>query len=117
MVRVELHDTQLDDCIGNARYEYIKYGVGNITQDVIFTIALSANVSQYELPAGVTEVVKVKEFDTSSHGINTLFSVENYLYNSGILSFLDNVGNYSMVDYHMALEFIDLLDRYMPDYY
>lgn len=22
-----------------------------------------------------------------------------------------------MVDYHMALEFIDLLDRYMPDYY
>ena len=117
MVRVELHDTQIDDCIEQARYEYIKWATGNITEEVAFTVALSAGISEYELPSGVTEIVRVKEFDTSAHGINTLFSVQNYLYNQGVLSFLKNVGSYSMVDYHMALEFIDLLDRYMPEYY
>ncbi|MFW6029246.1 MAG: hypothetical protein ACOCRO_03230 [Halanaerobiales bacterium] len=83
----------------------------------MFTIALSAGIDEYELPSGVTEIVKVKELDVSSQGINTLFSVQNYMYNQGILSFLDNVGNYSMIDYHMALDFIELLDRYTPSYY
>lgn len=117
MVRVELHDTQIDDCIMKAREEYIKWGVGSATDEVFFTIPLSAGIDTYDLPSGVTEIVKVKEFDTSVHGINTLFSVENYLYNQGVLGFLDNIGRYSMLDYHMALEFIDLLDRYTPNYY
>lgn len=117
MVRVELHDSQIEDCIGQGKYEYIKWAVGNSTEEVVFTIALSAGIDEYELPSGVTEIVKVKELDVSSQGINTLFSVQNYMYNQGILSFLDNVGNYSMIDYHMALDFIELLDRYTPSYY
>lgn len=117
MVRVELHDTQIDDCIMKSREEYIKWAVGNATDEVFFTVPLSAGVDTYELPSGVTEIVKVREFDTSAHGINTLFTIENYLYNQGVLAFLDNIGKYSMIDYHMALEFIDLLERYTPNYY
>lgn len=117
VVRVELHDSQIHDQLNMARSEYIKWATGGATREMTFTIALSAGVAEYDLPSGVTEVIKVKEIDTSAHGINTLFSVENYLYNQGVLSFLDNAGNYSMVDYHMALEFIELLDRYMPSYY
>ena len=117
MVKVELHDSQIEDCILQGRYEYVKWAVGNATEEVVFTVALSAGIDTYEMPSGVTEIVKVKEFDTSAQGINTLFSVQNYLYNQGVLSFLDNVGSYSMIEYHMALEFIDLLDRYMPNYY
>jgi len=117
MIRVELHNSQIEDCMAMARDEYMRWAVGGATDEVTFTIALSAGVSEYELPSGVTEVVKARDFDTSAHGINTLFSAENYLYNQGVLSFLDNIGNYSMIDYHMALEFIDLLDRYFPSYY
>jgi len=116
-VRVELHPTQIESCIDEARDELIYWATGNATEEIFFTVALSASIDEYELPSGVTTVVNVKEFDTSAHGINTLFSTQNYLYNQGVLSFLDNIGNYSMVDYHMALEFIDLLDRYMPNYY
>jgi len=117
MVRVELHNSQIEDCMAMSRDEYMRWAVGGATNEVTFTIELSAGVSEYELPSGVTEVVKVRDYDSSMHGINTLFSAENYLYNQGVLSFLDNIGNYSMVDYHLALEFIDLLDRYFPSYY
>ncbi|MFW6046450.1 MAG: hypothetical protein ACOCP4_01520 [Candidatus Woesearchaeota archaeon] len=78
---------------------------------------LSSGINEYELPAGVTEVVKVKQFDTAGGGINTLFSVQNYLYNTGVLSFLDSIGTYGLLDYHLALDFIDTLDRYIPDKY
>ena len=117
IVKVELHDSQIDDAIMAAREQYLKWAVGTATTEVFFTLALSADVGEYEMPSGVTEVVSVKEFDTAMSGINTLFSVQNYLYNQGVFSFLNNVGNYSMVDYHLALDFMDLLDRYSPDYY
>lgn len=117
MVRVELHESQIEDHINKARSEYLKWASGSATEEIFFTIALSAGVGEYDLPSGVNEIITVNEIDTSVHGINTLFSLENYLYNSGILGFLDNLGSYSLIDYHMALEFIDLLDRYTPNYY
>lgn len=117
MVRVELHDSQLEDCLKKSRDEFIKWASGNVTDEVFFTMELSSGINEYELPAGVTEVVKVKQFDTAGGGINTLFSVQNYLYNTGVLSFLDSIGTYGLLDYHLALDFIDTLDRYIPDKY
>lgn len=117
MVRIELHDTQIDDCIHTARYEYIKWAAGNITQEATFALPLSAGIAEYDLPSGVTNIVKAKGYNTSVHGINTLFSVENYLYNKGILAFLDNLSGYTWLDYHIALEYMDLIDKYIPDYY
>ena len=119
MVRVELHDLQLEDCIMEARSEFVKWAAGNATVETTFTLPLSSGVKEYEMPGGVTEIIKCKEFETGngSGGINTLFSVENYLYNAGILSFLDNLGGYTLVDYHLALDFLDTIDRYIPDKY
>lgn len=117
MVRVELHDSQIEDCLFNAREEYIKWGSGSAVEEVFFTIALSAGVSEYELPSGVTEIVKIREFGTSTSGINTLFTTENYMYNHGMLSFLDNMGSYSFIDYFLALQFLDLLEKFTTTYY
>lgn len=117
MVKVELHDSQIEDCLFNAREEYIKWASGSATDEVFFTIALSAGIDTYELPSGVTEVIKVKEFSTSMHGINTLFTTENYMYNQGMLSFLHNLGSYSIIDYYLALGFLELIERLFPYYY
>lgn len=118
MVRVELHESQLDDCVGKARNEFIGWAAGNATEECFFTLELSAGVDEYVLPSGVKEIIKVKQFDTAGGGINTLFSAQNYMYNAGYLSFIDNLGRGgSFVDYHMALNFIDMMDRYFPDKY
>jgi hypothetical protein len=74
-------------------------------------------VAEYELPSGVTEVITCKDIDSSGGGINTLFSTQNFLYNSGALNFLNNIGQYSILDYHMTLDYLDLIDQYTPDYY
>ena len=116
MVRVELHESQIEDACNKAKDEFLKWAHGNATEDVSITLELSSGVSDYVLPAGITEIVKIKDFGIGAGGINTLFSTENILYNFGVYSFLDNpITGYSMVDYHLALEFMDLLDRYIPD--
>ena len=117
VVRIELHTSQIQDCIDTGKQEYLKWANGEATNEVNFTVALSGDVGEYDLPSGVTDIISVSEADTSITGINTLFTVENYLYNQGALGFMKNVGNYDMLDYHLSLEFIDLLDRYTPNYY
>lgn len=117
VVRVELHDSQIEDAIYKAREKFIKWATGDATDEVFFTIALSANVAEYELPSGVTEVITCKDIDSSGGGINTLFSTQNFLYNNGALNFLNNIGQYSILDYHMTLDYLDLIDQYTPDYY
>ncbi len=117
MVRVELHESQIESAINSAKDQFIKWGSGESTQEIFFTIALSAGINEYDLPSGITTITKVNEFNASMTGINTLFTVQNYLYNTGVLSFLKNIGSYSMVDYHLSLQFIEVLDKYMPNYY
>ena len=119
MVRVELHDSQIMDCLNKARSEFIKWATGSASEEVFFTVALSADIDTYDMPAGVTEIVKIKELGFgATGGINTLFSTQNYLYNQGFYGFLETGGsNYSMVDYHVALDYMELLDRYIPNKY
>ena len=117
MVKVELDYSQMEDAVDYARSKFIKWAVGNATQEVYFTMALSASQYMYDMPTGVTEVLSYASTGISS-GINTLFTVENYMYSRGMLdSLVNNYEGYNLVSYHIAREFIDTLRRYTPDMY
>jgi len=117
MIKVELDYSQMEDAVNYARSKFIKWAVGNATQEVYFTMALSATQYMYDMPTGVTEVISYESTGISS-GINTLFTVENYMYSRGMLDGLVNsYEGYTLVSYHIARDFIDTLRRYTPDAY
>jgi len=117
MVRVELHNTQIEQHIDEAKDLFLKWASGNATVDQFFTLPISANCTEYDLPGGVTDVITVQSSGMGGGGINTLFSTSNVMYNSGMLSFIHNIGGYSMVDYHLALDHMETIQRYIPDKY
>lgn len=118
MVKVELDQSQIYDAIDYARSKFIKYAIGQATHETWITFALSGSQHLYDLPVGVTEVVAYNDEDGVG-GINTLFTVENFLYNEGIYNPLFNSGGsgYNMISYHIALDFLESMDRYTTSTY
>lgn len=118
LIKVELDDSQIIDNIDYARQKFVKWAIGQGTQDYYFTLMLSAGVSYYDCPAGITEVI---EYETHAAGtIHTLFTMENYLYNQGMYDQLLMRGastGYTMVSYHIARDFLETIKRYVVDSY
>ena len=118
MVKVELDPQQITDSIDYARKKWMKWAAGQATHEVFFTFLLSAGVSLYDLPMGVTEIIS-KDTTGVSSGINTLFTIDNFLYNQGLYESLYNTANqgYTMISYHIARDFLDTVRKYTPDKY
>ena len=120
MVKVELDPTQIYDAIDYAKSKFVKWAVGQATQETFFTVMLSAGQNVYDLPVGVTEIINYEESGGYGGGINHLFTVDNFLYNQGMFNALTNssTGNaYSLVSYHIARDFLETLKRYTPTMY
>jgi len=118
VVKVELDPQQIYDTIDYARDKFIKWAVGNAVTETYFTVLLSAGQIFYDLPIGVTEIVDYYD-QGASYGVNTLFTIDNFLYSQGMFSPLlwpGNVG-YSFVSYHIALDFLSMVRRYAPTKY
>lgn len=118
IIKVELDTTQIYDAIDYARDKFIRYATGNATQEVYFTMALSATQYLYDMPVGVTDVLSYSSNGISS-GINTLFTVENYMYSNGMFDGLVKTysSGYDLISYHIAMDFLETLHRYTPDEY
>lgn len=118
MVKVELSEAQIYDNIDYTLQKFKKWAIGQGVQEHYFTLMLSAGVSEYDCPVGVTEVV---EYETHAAGtIHTLFTMENYLYNQGMYDQLLMRGastGYTMVSYHIARDFLEAVKRYVVDSY
>lgn len=119
MVKVELDPTQLFLAIDIARNKFIKWAVGQATQETFITVMLSAGQHVYDLPIGVTEVVSYEDRQGTYGDINTLFTIDNFLYNQGAFDMLLNTtgDNYSMISYHIARDFLETVQRYTPSVY
>lgn len=117
LVKVELTEDQIDDAIDDSVFEYVRWATSNANEEVFFTISLSAGQSLYDLPEGVITVLDYDDSGGSSTGgVNTLFTVESFLYTMGYYPDLGrNYGN--LVSYHMALDFLKNLDRYVTNKY
>jgi len=112
MIKVELDPQQIYDAIDYARDKFIKWAVGNAIQDTFFTLMLSGGQSVYDLDAGVVDVVNYIDEGDAAGGINTLFTIENYLYNRGIFDPVLNNMEGGYISYHLALDFLKTADRY-----
>ena len=117
MIKVELHDSQINDAITEARKKWIKWASGNATKEVYFTLLLVDGQRVYDLPSGVVDVIGVKdESSSTTGGINTLFSVENYLYSKGMYPDVHN-SSFNMIDYHLAIDYIKTIEMYCASEY
>lgn len=118
VVKVELDPSQISDAIDYARDKWIKWAVGNAVVETYFTVMLSASKNFYDLPIGVTNIVEYND-QGAEYGINTLFTVENFLYSRGVFDPIIWTGGdaYTLVSYHIARDFLELVDRYTPSVY
>lgn len=119
VINVELDDVQISDHIDYARAKYIKWAVGQETHEYFFTVQLSAGVVLYEMPSGMVEIIGYQAGGAGEGGINTLFTVDNYLYNQGYYDFLVKAEgtSWSLISYHIARDFLETLQRYNVDPY
>ena len=111
MVKVEVCDNQLSEHIDYARQKFIKWAIGNATQEVYFTVLLQAGKRLYDLPAGITEVISYDDNQISMGGINTLFTMNNWMFSNGFYGGMFN-GGYDLISYHLVLDFMKTLDKY-----
>lgn len=118
MIKVELHPKQIDDAIDYSRDKFIKWATGQATAETWFTVLLSAGANFYDLPVGVTEVISYND-QGSEYGINTLFTIDNFLYSRGVFDpiFWTAGDEYTLVSYHIAREFLTTLRKYTPSVY
>lgn len=108
LITVELHDTQLEQCIDNAVELYGKW----ISLDTDY---LALDLSQYTENTGFTlpeNVAGVRTLDDDllpGGGVSTLFSIPNVAWNAGIWPSFK--GGASWIDFHMAMSFVDLCKK------
>jgi len=119
VVKVELKDQQIYDIIDYSKQKWVKWGVGNSIVETYFTLMLIGSTNFYDLPLGVIDVVDVDDSGSQS-GVNTLFTIENFMYSRGVLNpMMWNTGayGYSIINYHLALDWLKTLDKYTPSIY
>lgn len=119
VVKVELDTQQIYDTINYAKHKWVKWGAGNSIVETYFTVLLLANQNFYDLPIGVVDIIDYED-KGRGYGINTLFTIENFLYNQGTYSFVwGSQGLYgnSILNYHMALDHLKTLAKYTPTIY
>ena len=117
VVKVELPRKTIEMNIITALNRYIKYASGIATTEGNIVIMLSGGQKVYELPDGVTDVISIGN-GSPLGGINTLFTVNNQLYNAGLLDFQNMDNNWDLTTFHLALDFIEKIERYtsLPSY-
>ena len=111
-IKTEISNDQLDDCINRAKSMFTLWAVGNATQEVFFTLPLSGGERHYTLPDGITEIIDMKDTSDNFGDANQLFTTSNYMLNAGMLNFLNSGQKFSMVSYHLGLDFLDMLNKY-----
>lgn len=118
MVKIELDDTQIYDNIDYARDLFIRWAVGQSTQETWYTLLLSGGQTIYDLPPNTVEVCSYSVQTLGS--IHTLFTIENYLYQMGMFDQILMRGGgdgYTLVSYHIARGFLETIKRYVVDSY
>lgn len=119
VVKVELDDVQIYDAIDYAKQKWVKWAVGNAFVETYFTVLLLAGQNFYDLPLGVIDIIDYDD-NGRGYGINTLFTIENFMYSrgayDGLLWASRGYGN-SILSYHIAIDFLKTIDKYTPSIY
>lgn len=112
-VTVELSEEQVDICINDALEEFTRL----VIQDEEY---LSLNLEEYDsvsgftLPNRVTGIFAIEESATtagSTGGINTLFSVQNVMWNAGAFPDFARGGAGGWITYELAMSYLKLIKQ------
>ena len=112
LVHVEITDEQLTSNINDAIEEFTKY----VTEEREY-IGLDLEdyqTSGFTLPNNVTSVFALEEsniYGSTTGGVNTLFSVQNTMWNAGMLPIPSSGNKGSWIDYELAMSYVDLMQR------
>ena len=146
MVKVELCIEDFTDAINMARDYYITFAVGNATQEVYFLLMLEAGRYIYDLPVGITEIVKYHDhfgnmlggYDGAACGYNPLWYTGPEQGNTSFFSqgndpFMGALGGgmgggvttdggmagspYTFVDYYNSMSYINMMHNLRPNKY
>ena len=108
MIKVEIHDSHFDDIIADAYSFHRKWGVGISIKEIFITKKISSGVNEYPLPKGIRSVTELKDVSSNLGGSQTLFSLNNAIW----MQYSPSFQNFNLVSYEIAMQFIDLLERY-----
>ncbi len=105
LVNLDISNDQINDSISDA-VRYFSYWSGTTQKMWGLTMQISAGVDTYDMSSvpGLIDIVSVDTSQSVTGGINTLFTLENQLYNEGALNFAQN---FDLVSYEMALEYLE----------
>jgi len=111
LIDVEIHEDSLRDCVNDAIEEFTKYFVPD--EDYLALNLEEYNTSGYTLPNNVVSVFALEESTMAGNqgGINTLFSVQNTMWNMGMLAVPVPGYSGSWINYEMAMSYIDMIQR------
>ena len=111
LVAIELTDEQLDDCINDAVEEFTKWVVQEREYFAFDLTKYEENIG-FKLPDNVQGVYTFNDDGgVRTDGINTLFTVENSLWNAAGGAWPMPMGPGGWVDYHLAMQSIELTKR------
>ena len=141
MIKTELCLEHLDDAINAARDLWIEWTMGDAKMDVYFLLMLEGGVNVYDMPAGLVDVIGYRDkfggigphgydqnfasygssrwYTGPEQGNTVFFALDSmgwsglgYNTNNGVVN-----GLYTMVDSHLALSHIELINRMRHDKY
>ena len=116
VVRVELHESQLDDVIEDALIMFKQWALGDAVQERYFTLLLESGKQEYDLPEEVTEIISLTDNALNLGNANELFTVENLLKMNGMLDF-DYGPSVSLLNLYAVKAYIKDLRRFMGNKY
>ena len=119
-IKTEISDETIYDHIDYSRNKFIKFASGHATQEVFFTMMLSAGQYLYDMPPGTVNVINYDMSGASLGGINTLFTISHMMYEQGMFDQImhpSSSGRFDLVSLRIARQFLETIQRYMVDPY
>lgn len=115
LVQVEITESQLRMCINDAVEEFTKYV---IQEESYLALDLEEYSSGFTLPTNVTGIFALEEdgiYGSTQGGINTLFSVQNTMWNAGMFPIPRAGSSGAWIDWHMAKSYLELVKTMTAD--
>lgn len=111
IVRVELHESQLNQCIDNAIRKFKQFATGNYTQETWFTLLVGPEKNEYILPESVTEIISLYDSSTSLGQANELFTVQNLMKMEGMFDPI-HTPSFTLLSWYAVKNYIKDLERF-----
>lgn len=114
LIKVEISEEQLDQCINDSVEEFTKYVVQEVDY-IAKDLTTYDATSGFSLPSNVLSVFALEESNIASgsqSSVNTLFSVQNAMWNAGLFPDFASGAGGGWITYELAMEYVDMIKKW-----